>query len=435
MLLNKNRENVLTSETLAKGFEVFNGIINKTGVETFCIKLNVTKKPYISKKTAECLRNDPFQLFNYSMEDIRRSNVTVTVNKHLRDDSYLMKNFRPLSANLRDLFGKVRRDSVGNVTHAEALSFQFFLHYPATDQQFTEMNNWEAEFMTYLEKIKKQPSNAGIDIFYFTFKSLDDSVMESTFGDIILITISFTIMCLFTCFVLLKFRNRVSGHGLAGAVGLIAVVMGIGSGFGLVALCKVKFYASIGVLPFLIIGVGVDDMFIILDELDRTDFSLPTREILATVLSKIGGSITMTTLTDLVAFAVSTMSVLLGIQIFCIYAAVGITFSYLMIMTFFVAFLVYEIERIKHGRCDMVPCIKSKKFAIDKDSGLVCDTEKSFSTKVGFYYIALFTRRKLTWGSTRVCSRKRILKMCVNAKPGRTWVIHIHTCAVSEITK
>ena len=389
-MLNKNRENVLTSETLAKGFEVFNGIINNTGVEGFCIKLNVTKKPFILKKTAECLRNDPFQLFNYSMEDIRRSNVTVTINKHLRNDSYLMKNFRPLSANLRDLFGKVKRDSFGNVTHAEALSFQFFLHYPVTDEQFIEMNNWEGEFMKYLEKIKKQPSNAGLDIFYFTFKSLDDSVMESTFGDIILITISFTIMCLFTCFVLLKFRNRVSGHGLAGAVGLLAVVMGIGSGFGLVALCQVKFYASIGVLPFLIIGVGVDDMFIILDELDRTDFTLPTREILATVLSKIGGSITMTTLTDLVAFAVSTMSVLLGIQIFCIYAAVGITFSYLMMMTFFVAFLVYEIARIKNSRCDIVPCIKSKEFAIDKHSGLVCDTEKLISTKVGFYYAITF---------------------------------------------
>ncbi len=139
-MLKKKGGNVLTSETLAKGFELFNGIINNTGVEIHCIKLNVTKKPFILKKTAECLRDDPFQLFNYSMEEIRRSNVTVTINKYLRDDSYLMKNFRPLSANLRHLFSKVKRDSFGNVTHAEALSFQFFSEYPHTDEQCIELH-------------------------------------------------------------------------------------------------------------------------------------------------------------------------------------------------------------------------------------------------------------------------------------------------------
>eukprot|EP00112_Aurelia_sp_Birch-Aquarium-sp1_P016390 Seg3711.2 transcript_id=Seg3711.2/GoldUCD/mRNA.D3Y31 product="Patched domain-containing protein 3" protein_id=Seg3711.2/GoldUCD/D3Y31 len=383
ILLDKKGGNVLTSEILAKGFEVFRGIVNNTGVESHCIKLNVTKKPFILKKTAECLRDDPFQLSNYSMEDIRRSNVTITINKYLRDDSYLMKNFRPLSANLRHLFSKVKRDSFGNVTHAEALSFQFFINFPATNQQHREISTWEGGFNKYMERIQKHSSNAGIDIFYFSFKSLEDSVIESSIGDAMLITMTFTIMCLFTCFVLFKFRNRVAGHALAGAMGLIAVTMGIGSGFGLVVLCNVKFDSSVGIIPFMIIGVGVDDMFIILDELDRTDLKLPTREILATVLSKIGGSITMTTLTDLVAFAVSTMSVFPGVQMFCTYAAVGITFSYLMIMTFFVAFLVYEITRIKHSRYDIVPFIKSNEFSINKDSGLVCDVEKSISVKVG----------------------------------------------------
>ena len=229
---------------------------------------------------------------------------------------------------------------------------------------------------------QEENSKNGLDVFYFTYKSIDDSINESTSGDIIFITITFTIMCTFTCFALSRFRNRVTGHGLAGMVGLLAVAMGIASAFGIVILCQVKFVSTVGVLPFLILGVAIDDMFIILDELDRTDFNLETRELLATVLSNVGGTVTMTTLTDLVAFAVSTMSVFPAIRIFCTYAAVAITFSYLMIMTFFVAFLVYEVKRIKQGRFDTVPFIKSTTFTIDKENGLICDAKKQVSTVV-----------------------------------------------------
>ena len=49
-----------------------------------------------------------------------------------------------------------------------------------------------------------------------------------------------------------------------GMVGIGCVALGIGSGFGITMAGGQKFVAFIGTLPFLILGVGIDDMFIII---------------------------------------------------------------------------------------------------------------------------------------------------------------------------
>lgn len=50
-----------------------------------------------------------------------------------------------------------------------------------------------------------------------------------------------------------------------GFAGIGCIALGIGSGFGLVMLTGQYFVAFVGTLPFLVLGVGIDDMFIILD--------------------------------------------------------------------------------------------------------------------------------------------------------------------------
>jgi len=50
-----------------------------------------------------------------------------------------------------------------------------------------------------------------------------------------------------------------------GLVGIGCIAFGIGSGFGLVMLTGQYYVAFVGTLPFLVLGVGIDDMFIMLD--------------------------------------------------------------------------------------------------------------------------------------------------------------------------
>jgi predicted RND superfamily exporter protein len=67
----------------------------------------------------------------------------------------------------------------------------------------------------------------------------------------------------------------------------------------------------------------------------------------------------MTTLTDLVAFAVSCRSIFPAIRLFCTYAALTIWSAFFMLVTFFVGCMWFDIKRINAQRRDFVPCLMS----------------------------------------------------------------------------
>ncbi|KAJ7385697.1 Patched domain-containing protein 3 [Desmophyllum pertusum] len=96
-------------------------------------------------------------------------------------------------------------------------------------------------------------------------------------------------------------------------------------------------------------------MFILVDELDRQPRHLSTTERIKAVMKRSGATVTMTTVTDLVAFAVSTSTSFPAIRYFSIYAALTVTCSFLMVVTYFVAIMSYDVRRIKSGRRDCLP--------------------------------------------------------------------------------
>lgn len=104
------------------------------------------------------------------------------------------------------------------------------------------------------------------------------------------------------------------------------------------------------VLPFLLLGLGIDDAFIITSEFDRTPSTLPVRERIAHALSHAGVSITITSITDVVAFGIGSSTILPALSSFCIYAAIGVMFDFLFQVTFFVACLTIDSRRVAKGR-------------------------------------------------------------------------------------
>ena len=150
-------------------------------------------------------------------------------------------------------------------------------------------------------------------------------------------------------------RNPLTGHSLLGMGGIVCVALGIAAGFGLSMLAQTPFVSIVGVLPYLAVGVAIDDMFIIIDQLDKEPRDLSVGETVTRVMSRTGTTITMTTATDLVAFAVSTSSQFPSVTYFCTYAALTVTFAYLLMVTVFVALLTFDVRRIKANRRNCLP--------------------------------------------------------------------------------
>ena len=80
------------------------------------------------------------------------------------------------------------------------------------------------------------------------------------------------------------------------------VMFAIAVGYGLSMLLGVPFTSLQQILPFILIGIGVDDAFVIVAAFDRTDKSKPIEDRMHTAMHRVGMSVTMTSLTDVAAF-------------------------------------------------------------------------------------------------------------------------------------
>ena len=87
-------------------------------------------------------------------------------------------------------------------------------------------------------------------------------------------------------------------------------------------------------------------------------FSLSLEERIGLAMKHSGVAITITSITDLLAFGIGAMSVLPALGNFCAYASMGIFAVFLQMITFFLAWLVIDQRRIDDKRDGIFCCVK-----------------------------------------------------------------------------
>ncbi|CAN0269125.1 unnamed protein product, partial [Ascophyllum nodosum] len=300
------------------------------------------------------------------------------------------------TVSLEAVFGNtVEYDSAGDVTSARAMT-QIYLLDVNTDEADEDANEWMTNFQDLMSEQEEEFASI-FGIKYITGRSIDDALEESVSGETFLFvttcgcslafsligspfpflpfhfpyTLDYMHVCCRADVIMLvvvmvslgrccsgSVRRRswlgLAGVGIVVAAGLAAY--GINSGFG------IPFTTLASILPFILIGIGVDDMFVIVAAFDHTDPSLPVEERMALSLKRSGVSITYTSLTNFAAFMLGSTTSLPAVEYFCIYAGTAILFDFVLQMTAFVAFLTMDVNRQAAGRVDLCCCFKNKKF-------------------------------------------------------------------------
>jgi len=100
------------------------------------------------------------------------------------------------------------------------------------------------------------------------------------------------------------------------------------------------------VVPFLILAIGVDDVYIFLHCWARSDPRLPLRERVAEMLADAGPSITITSLTNWLSFAIGIGTPTPAIRTFCIFISVAVFCGYIYQVGFHLLPLVYVSRSI-----------------------------------------------------------------------------------------
>ena len=135
--------------------------------------------------------------------------------------------------------------------------------------------------------------------------------------------------------------------------GLLSIGIAIFTGSGLSFLLGFKRDLLHDMLPLLMLGIGVDDLFVICNAIDQTQLDLPAEKRLKQALRHAGPSITITSLTNALAFLSGLSNDTLLIQSFCVFACISIMTLYLSVFTIFLPIAYWDTYRVskRYGEC------------------------------------------------------------------------------------
>ncbi|PAV71863.1 hypothetical protein WR25_12482 [Diploscapter pachys] len=169
-----------------------------------------------------------------------------------------------------------------------------------------------------------------------------------------------------TCTILFTFCIAVSvvlmnhGHGfiaidwvrskpLVACAGILCPLFAIVTSFGLILWTGEYYNAIVNVSPFLVICIGIDDLFVMSAEWHRTNPECSPAQRVAATLSHAAVAITVTSITDIVTFAIGCFTTLPGVRMFCLYTCVQCVFTYVYQITLFSPVLAWAAEMEAKG--------------------------------------------------------------------------------------
>ncbi|CEF70744.1 Sterol-sensing domain and Patched family-containing protein [Strongyloides ratti] len=213
-------------------------------------------------------------------------------------------------------------------------------------QETPEFLKYSSDFSYAIEKFILHTFQSDlIDLSFMHYQSLQDGLNEnaSSFG--MNFIISFITLFIFSiiCSFAIRSRRRIKidwvrSKPLVACCGLFNTLIALLASFGFLMHLGVQYNVLNTIIPFLIIAIGIDDMFIMNACWDQTDPKLDVEERMAQMMEHSAIAISITNITDVLSFFIGAFSSLPGINLFCIYAATAVIFCYAFQLTFFPGF-------------------------------------------------------------------------------------------------
>ena len=126
---------------------------------------------------------------------------------------------------------------------------------------------FEQEFIYFMGNYSSS-TDKKLSAYYFAQRSLADVGNESINEDMSLLSLGFMVVFIYVILMLGKF-NSVEQRGYLSLLGILAIILGTGTSYGVCQFCGLAAGPMHGILPFMLLGIGIDDMFVIVQGLDN----------------------------------------------------------------------------------------------------------------------------------------------------------------------
>jgi Niemann-Pick C1 protein len=225
---------------------------------------------------------------------------------------------------------------------------------------------------TLLETVKQYKEESGITLTtlkadYLAERSIPDNISEESSENAFVIVISYILMFLYVGSAIGHVPSTVHSKYALGFSGIFVVISALISAIGITFYMNIKLtMISAEVVPFLILAIGVDNMFLI----TRAERQVPEQITepkyrVAFALKEIGPSIFVAAFCEALAFFIGMQTNIPALQSFCLVAGLSVITDLFFQITIFLPALVLDQQRISAKRLDVLCCFR-KPDAPDK---------------------------------------------------------------------
>eukprot|EP00039_Didymoeca_costata_P028229 m.20397 g.20397 ORF g.20397 m.20397 type:complete len:898 (-) comp6840_c0_seq1:73-2766(-) len=366
-----NGENIATKEALLGLFDIHESVEDveaKYDGETY------TLQDVCIKKAGRCVVQSVLEFWQYNITKLREDPdpmATLATNATDQLGRTLL---------LEELAGTDVVVENGRVTQIRCYRMQYELIEELVVIDGVKQDPETVEFELAMHNKVTGTDYPGLVAYIDTSAFAGEEAEAAITGDLNLIFLGI-IFLVFYAIVVLSRRNLVHSHGSLTLWSALAVGLSIAGAFGLSAGIGVKFSLVVNAAIFLLFGLGMDDTFVLVSAFMDPDVrTLEHEERIEKALGRAGASITITSVTDLIAFLAGSNSEIPAIQVFCYYAAIGVTFDFMMQVTFFVSIMIMSAKREENGKYDILCCVKADEKNLET---VTCGTRDFDNDKPG----------------------------------------------------
>ncbi|XP_012153850.1 Niemann-Pick type C-1a isoform X6 [Megachile rotundata] len=231
---------------------------------------------------------------------------------------------------------------------------------------------WEKSYVEFMKNWTATKKPAFMDIAFTSERSIEDELNRESQSDVLTILVSYIIMFAYIAISLgqIKTCSRLLIDskitlGLGGVLIVLAsVVCSVGL-FGFVGIPATLII--IEVIPFLVLAVGVDNIFILVQthqrEGRRPNESIP--EHIGRTLGQVGPSMLLTSVSESCCFFLGGLSDMPAVRAFALYAGMALLVDFVLQITCFVSLLALDTVRQANNKLDVCCFIRGSK----KDTG------------------------------------------------------------------
>ncbi|XP_033115391.1 NPC intracellular cholesterol transporter 1-like [Anneissia japonica] len=250
-----------------------------------------------------------------------------------------------------------------NTGQAHSLTF-VVLNKKDEDEHYQMSLTWESAYLEYMKNYK----NENLTIAYYAERSIEDEIVRSSQADVVTIVVSYIVIFAYIALALGEFsrcdRILIDSKITLGLGGVLMILMCVFASTGIYGYFGVATtLIIIEVVPFLILAIGADNMFILVLDFQRSKRGEKEslEEHIGRVLGEVGPSMLMCGLSESIAFFLGALTEMPAVRTFALYAGMAVLIDFALQVTAFVALLTLDCRRQESNRYDICCFIRDKK--------------------------------------------------------------------------